>query len=281
MNKFGGKWTKIKIDILVDYAKAYLTIMQEFANRYQWELVYFDGFAGSGEIQSKKGLSEIKSAAIRILELDHQKKFDIYYFVEKDKNNSSSLRNAIKNFDQKKYVVEDDCSKKIHSLTTYVKNHNYKTKVLAYIDPFGMQVSWDSIKNLGIKGVDVFILVPTGIGVTRMLKGDGNISEPWIQKLESFLGMDRKDIINYFYAKEQTISLFEQNESKLVKKEKTAHKVAELYKNQLQTVFKYVSKPFMLKNKNNSVMFHYYMVSQNRNAVRIANDIIKKYNKNG
>jgi hypothetical protein len=28
MNSFGGDWTKIKIEILVEYAKAYLTIMK-------------------------------------------------------------------------------------------------------------------------------------------------------------------------------------------------------------------------------------------------------------
>jgi hypothetical protein len=28
MNYFGGDWTKIKIEILVGYAKAYLTIMK-------------------------------------------------------------------------------------------------------------------------------------------------------------------------------------------------------------------------------------------------------------
>ena len=44
MNKFGGDWTKIKIEILVDYAKAYLTIM----NKQPWaKTLYFDGFAGS------------------------------------------------------------------------------------------------------------------------------------------------------------------------------------------------------------------------------------------
>lgn len=47
MNEFGGNWTKIKIEILVKYAKAYLTIMK---SRTFFKLLYFDGFAGSGEI---------------------------------------------------------------------------------------------------------------------------------------------------------------------------------------------------------------------------------------
>ena len=50
MNQFGGSWTKVKIEILVEYAKAYLSIMNIYAKRYDWKLLYFDGFAGSGEI---------------------------------------------------------------------------------------------------------------------------------------------------------------------------------------------------------------------------------------
>ena len=43
--QFGGNWTEQKMQIIVDYAKAYLTIM----NKQAWvKTIYFDGFAGSG-----------------------------------------------------------------------------------------------------------------------------------------------------------------------------------------------------------------------------------------
>jgi hypothetical protein len=47
MNEFGGNWTKIKIEILIEYAKAYLSIMK---SRKFFKLLYFEGFAGSGEL---------------------------------------------------------------------------------------------------------------------------------------------------------------------------------------------------------------------------------------
>jgi three-Cys-motif partner protein len=47
MNQFGGEWTKQKIEIVVAYAKAYLTIMNKYP---QFKCLYFDGFAGSGDI---------------------------------------------------------------------------------------------------------------------------------------------------------------------------------------------------------------------------------------
>ncbi len=47
MNKFGVNWTEQKIEIVVDYAKTYLTIMNKYP---QFQTLYFDGFAGSGVI---------------------------------------------------------------------------------------------------------------------------------------------------------------------------------------------------------------------------------------
>jgi hypothetical protein len=43
-------------------------------------------------------------------------------------------------------------------------------------------------------------------------------------------------------------------------------------------VFKYVSKPYVLRNKNKSIMFHFVLASNNQVAVKIANDIISKIN---
>ena len=80
MNIFGGSWTEQKIDMIVAYAKAYLTIM----NKYPvFKTMYFDGFAGSGEIskEEKQEVEKIKGAAVRILEITDPKDFDIYYFV--------------------------------------------------------------------------------------------------------------------------------------------------------------------------------------------------------
>lgn len=47
MNQFGGGWTQKKIEIVFDYAKAYLIIMNSYP---QFKCLYFDGFAGSGDI---------------------------------------------------------------------------------------------------------------------------------------------------------------------------------------------------------------------------------------
>lgn len=283
MNKFGGDWTENKIEILVEYAKAYLTIMKVFTAKYDWKLLYFDGFAGSGFIKkgNEENLKMIVGAASRILEIESPGAFDLYYFVEKEPSNISLLKqNTIDIFPNKNiHIVETDCNEKIHSMSTFLtskKGKKYRT--LAYIDPCGMQLNWSSLETLQKLSVDAWILIPTGMGVNRLLKKDGKISDAWLSKLEIFLGMNQQDIRNHFYNEEIIPTLFG-DEVKITKEQQAIEKSADLYSERLKKLFKFVSKPYILKNSANSVMFHFLMVSNNQSAVKVANEIVTKYNK--
>ncbi len=50
-NKFGGSWTELKISILETYAKQFFNF---FNNQPNQKLLYFDRFAGSGDIEMEK-----------------------------------------------------------------------------------------------------------------------------------------------------------------------------------------------------------------------------------
>jgi three-Cys-motif partner protein len=283
MNQFGGDWTENKIEIIVEYAKAYLNIMNIHARRNGWKLLYFDGFAGSGFI--KKGKKEnqklIVGAAKRVLEIEEPRPFDLFYFVEKDVENVNNLReNTELQFPEKNvHIVNTDCNEKIKSMSEFLSSpKGRKYKALAYIDPCGMQLQWSSLEALQKLSVDVWILVPTGMGVNRLLKNDSNISNAWVSKLETFLGMSKGEILKYFYKERINQTLFGE-ETITSKEDKAIEKSAILYKERLAKLFSFVSEPYILKNKTNSIMFHFFMASNNKNAVKIANDIIDKYNK--
>jgi len=278
MKNFGGDWTEKKIEILVEYAKAYLVIMNKHP---YWKLIYFDGFAGSGLIKKKLGekIETIYGAAKRILELEKPRPFDIYYFVEKDNNTYYDLiKNTSKKYPSRNiYSVQEDCNTKLLFMAEFLNSKKGKNhKALAYIDPYGMQLDWNSISNLKEASVDLWVLVPTGLGVNRLLKKDGNIRESWYKKLENFLGLSRIEIDEHFYQERSTMTLF--GEQSFIEKETNAIlKAGSLYGKRLGEIFKYVSKPYLLKNSQNTIMFHFYMASNNKIAVSIANDIIKKY----
>jgi three-Cys-motif partner protein len=277
MNEFGGHWTKIKIEILVDYAKAYLQIMK---NRPHFKLLYFDGFAGSGSIvkNTKVGVDITVGAAKRIVGIDVPRSFDLYYFVEKDEANFNSLKKATQEAfpDKEIHLIKEDCNKKLIDLSNYLRRpENNLVRTLAYVDPCGMQVEWRSIEALKDLNLDMWILVPTGLGVNRLLKKDGEISNAWLTKLEKFLGISKSEITDMFYT--ETPTLFEEF-THIQKEEKAIEKSAELYGKRLNEVFQHVSKPYELKNSTNSVMYHLFLSSKNNTAVKIANDIVNKFN---
>ena len=278
MNVFGGDWTKIKIEILVEYAQAYLRIMSK---RPYYKLLYFDGFAGSGSIIKEKaeGVEETIGAARRIVEISDPIPFDLYYFVEKNPKNFVLLEESTKKRfpDKTIYTVNEDCNDKMVELANFLRRpENKKFRTLAYIDPCGMQVEWRSIECLRGLPVDMWVLVPTGLGVNRLLKKDGEITASWMDRLERFLGKSKEDIKAIFYQESQTLF---PGMLDVRKKEGAIKRSTELYKARLNEVFQYVSEPYELTNSTGSIMYHLFLAANNKTAVKIGNDIVKKYMK--
>jgi three-Cys-motif partner protein len=276
MNKFGGDWTKQKINIVESYAKAYLTVMK---SRPYWSLLYFDGFAGTGEINTENDDFEVtEGVAKRILEINHPRPFDMYYFVELDCDKKGKLEEMIQATyptKQRVYVQAADCNDKLLDLAGFLNSEKGRNfKVLAFIDPCGMELNWNSLEALKGHDIDLWILVPTGVGANRLLKRDGNISEAWITRLTKFLGIRKEEIMEYFYQQHQELTLFGTQDI-IVKERNSIERIHNLYKERLKTIFKFVSDSFVLKNSMNSIMFHFFMATNNKTALKIANDIIK------
>ncbi|MBK6773801.1 MAG: three-Cys-motif partner protein TcmP [Ignavibacteria bacterium] len=271
---FGGFWTEKKIEIFIKYLRAYLQIM----NNTKFKLIYFDGFAGSGYIETKNK-SLIEGVALKVLSINEPTEFDIYYLVELDKIKSIELKEILtENFPDKRsktFVVTEDCNKKLIDLCDFLKkNKNYRA--IVFIDPKGMQLKWESIKIFENLGIDLWVLVPTGMGINRLLSKDGNkISSSFMAKLVDFLGMSEDEIIEYFYKEEKKYTLFGE-ESDLVKEKNAIDKSISLIKNRIGEIFKYVSNPFPMVNKKESLMYHFIFASNNKAGVKIANEIIGK-----
>jgi three-Cys-motif partner protein len=281
MNEFGGKWTEEKIGIVEDYAKAYLTIMRKHPF---FNLIYFDGFAGSGTIQQcgDAGYRSIEGAAARILSIDEPRIFDIYYFVEIYPEYCIRLKTMVESrFTHRTvYVVPEDCNRKLLDLGKFLREEkNRYFRVLAFIDPCGMQVEWSSIEALKGLGVDLWILVPTGVGVNRMLTKTGQISRSWMKKLQTFLGLPFDELEGFFHIESDQETLFGNKER--MKIDNAIHKAGELYSRQLGTVFENVSNPYILRNSKNSPMYHFGLATDNKAGITIANDVIKKRTRHG
>lgn len=291
---WGGSWTEDKLDTFEKYVNAYLTIMNKYRDEYQWRLIYFDGFAGSGSrtesnqdtdsdllremfdgsMLSRDELNVYRGAAERVLNIK-QRGFDFYYFIDKDEESSKQLEVLLKPFkgDKNLKFRTSDANKQVKMLAEAMRNDK-KLFSLVLLDPFGMQVDWETIEELKNTHTDLWILIPTGVIVNRLLDRKGELIH--IDKLISFFGKDEKFLRNYFYSKKQEQTLFGEIEV-IEKVNKPIQKIAELYIRRLGEIFKYVTpEPLVLYNSRNIPIFHFACASNNQSAVKIARDIIYK-----
>lgn len=293
-SEWGGRWTEEKLDAFEKYVNAYLTIMNSYREKYDWKLIYFDGFAGSGsrnendvqpasellldlfndERLDEDELNTYKGAAERVLGIE-QRGFNWYVFVDKNKESSQQLEKRLEKFKSQRNLVfrTSDANEQISLLAKAMKKDNSLT-ALVLLDPFGMQVDWKSIELLKGTRTDLWILIPTGVIVNRLLDRKGELTH--IEKLTSFFGKDEDFLREYFYKKRTVETLF--GETEIVEKvKKPIEKIAELYIEQLKTIFDHVTeKPLVLYNTRNTPIFHFACASDNQTAIKIASQIIKK-----
>lgn len=293
-SSWGGSWTEEKLDAFEKYVNAYLTIMNKYRDQYQWKLIYFDGFAGSGSRNeatpmynnqlmldlieehqlSAEELAPYRGAAERVLNIN-QDGFDYYYFVDKDAESSKKLKEKltpIRNGKQLEFR-HSDANTQVSELAQTMHKTN-KMKSLVLLDPFGMQVDWSSIEKLKNTSTDLWILIPTGVIVNRLL--DRKCKLTHIEKLTSFFGKEEAFLREYFYNTRQDETLFGSIEV-IEKVKEPIQKITKLYIQQMKTIFKYVTeKPLVLYNTRNTPIFHFAFASNNQSAVKIAHEIINK-----
>jgi len=293
VESWGGPWTEKKLLAFENYVKAYLTIMKK--NPF-WETIYFDGFAGSGDKGREKNplyhtlnFTEeeehtYKGAAERVSKLDEPYRFNFYYFIEKDNKAITQLKEKIEKLNKGKKGIQEyragDCNGELLKLaealhkTKSPASKAKKYSALIFLDPFGMQVDWDAIARLADTKSDVWILLPTAVIVNRLLDRKGELKS--IKKLESFFGLKEEEIKLHFYIITGQKDLFDLEIENIKKIAEPIEKIAELYIEKLKTIWKFVTeKPLRLDNRNGGPLFHFVFASNNENARKIANDIIK------
>lgn len=268
LNEFGSSWTEEKAAIVVEYAQAYLTAMKN----QRFELLYFDGFAGSGDVHLKDD-TLMESVALQVMALRKPQPFHRYTLVEKSLKKAESLWEKV----QGRFVagspttmIAGDCNAEILNLSEYLKENPYR-RALAFLDPCGMHVEHKAMESLKGLHADVWILFPSGIGANRNLFRDVSKMKPEnFKSVERILGITEQEIRDHYYEP----TLFEEITDK---RDGGIERTLELYRIKLQQLFKYVSKTKEIRNSAGGIMYHLLMASQEPLAIRIADHIIKKY----
>jgi three-Cys-motif partner protein len=288
MQKFGGEWTEEKLERVRKYLVAYATIM----SRYHYKFAYIDAFAGTGyrtlkAIEPTTGLmfpelAEQETASFldgsARIALQVEPKFDRYIFIEKDERRFSKLERLKVDFPdlQERIILEQaDANTFIQNLCT--KYNWSKHRAVLFLDPFGMQVTWETVKAIAAtEAIDLWYLFPLGMGVNRLLKGDGKIPDHWRRKLDEIFG--DTGWYDVFYKVRKVHGLIEEQE---VVEKAGFDEIARYFIARLKTVFPGVAdNPLPLCNAKNNPLFLLCFASGNAKgattAIKIAQDILKR-----
>lgn len=156
LQTFGGSWTEEKLERVRKYLVAYATIM----NKQQFRFAYIDAFAGTGYRALKRNDSELAKIFPEVFELESQQflegsarialqirpHFTKYIFIERDINRIVELEKLKSDFRELSsdiMLINADANSYLQDLCL---NRRWTTnRAVLFLDPFGMQVTWETI----------------------------------------------------------------------------------------------------------------------------------------
>ncbi len=313
---FGGEWTEVKLKCLGKYLEAYMSIM----TKQPWaKTIYVDAFAGTGRIPvktnselreyeqdhlfSQSNLSEPQAPASTINEneqdelvvnrfldgsarvaLSIQKPFDSYIFIDQKASNAKELQALKTEFPQiasRIQVVQADANR---FMMKWIKELREKDRAVVFLDPFGMQVNWELLVAIAkTRHIDLWLLVPIGMGVNRMMTNKNLPPQEWSERLTRFFGSD--DWQERFYKPVQQNDLF--GDGPTHEKNANYEELSSYFVERLRSIFGHggvAPNPLTQRNSRNSPMFLLCFASTNETGVKIANWLLENrpnYKKGG
>ena len=201
-HRFGGEWTRQKLEVLEKYLAAYTLALKNQTFR----TAYIDAFAGTGYRADAGSDAELEQPMFPDLAADEpqelldgsarialrlERAFSKYIFIERSPARCAQLEKLRGEFPGRASdieIVQGDANDEIRTLCAKDWRRH---RAVMFLDPYGMQVEWSTVEAIAhTQAVDLWLLFPLGIGINRLLPKSGEIPEPWRRRIELFLGTD-------------------------------------------------------------------------------------------
>jgi len=286
---FGGSWTEQKLERVRKYLVAYATIM----NKQRFRFAYIDAFAGTGYRTLERYESSLAKIFPEVFESDSQgfldgsarialqvrPRFTKYIFIERDKERMVELEKLKNEFVE----LRDDIILEKADANTYLQNlcskrDWRKNRAVLFLDPFGMQVTWDTIAAIAkTQAIDLWILFPVS-AVNRLLTRTGAINLGWRRSLDELFGAD--DWYDVFYQTSTFTNIFGSSQTNTIKLA-DFDLIGEYFVKRLKTIFPGVAQdPLPLLNSRNTPLYLLCFAAGNpkgsKTAIKIADDILRR-----
>jgi len=273
-----GRWSEEKLDLLAKYLKAYSVIMNEQKKSWLRAYYYIDAFAGSVRPRAKEDEQRyIDGSPLRALQTEPQ--FDGYWFVDVSPRRVERVQGLRAEFPNCVIDVrQGNCNEVLCNEIVPQIPYSSKRRAFVFLDPYGLQVDWETVRELAnTRTCDIFVNFSV-MGVTRLLPRDQNPEPEVIEQLSKVMGST--NWITEIYRKPPGIQLDlfgNPTESTSSRGTIQAEWLASLYTEQLRSLFPHVSRPVLMRNSTNSAMYALCLASHNQTATKITSEIFNRY----
>ena len=191
---FAGMHTVEKLKVLENYLAAY----QKVLKNTNFETVFFDAFAGTGEIPIDEvgGLFQDVEEADPFIEgsakraLGVKPPFSRYIFVEQNRRKAALLQDLKSDFPHLSARIHIERADANIAVEEFCKKTDWtRSRSVMFLDPFGNQVGWNTIEAIArTRAIDLWYLFPAHLGINRQISASGNFDIHKGASLDRVLG---------------------------------------------------------------------------------------------
>ena len=283
-----GPWVQEKLKCLAKYLDAYTTILSK--QRQFKGFFYIDAFAGPGSLQIRRqqendigqqSLLEVSQFATEDtgranyihgsprVALSLEKPFTHYVFIEIDQQRIQQLESLKTEFtDREIFIRESDCNKYLVEFLEKTEGRWGEWRGVVFLDPFGMQVPWETIERIGkTRAIEVIINFPVGMAIQRLLKNSGNFTDRQRRKLDAYFGTD--EWFNLLYRTED--DLFGGKTKKVAD---ASDVLVKWYRRRLKEAFGYVTMAREVQSTTGRPLYYLIFAGPNKTGAKIAGHVL-------
>lgn len=282
-HEFGGQHTEIKLELVEKYLQAYMAALRK---KFE-HLWYIDAFAGTGNrtvrVEAHDGdlfdapvpaRTETRRGSARIA-LDVTPAFDRLVFMDANAEHCAALQGLKAAYPGRDIdILQGDANRLIQD---QIKWDGWKsTRAVMFLDPYGMQVEWDTLKVVAeTRAIDVWYLFSLSGLYRQAARNINSVDDAKRRALTRMLGTDEWEGELYSPIKSAQ-SLLDELDTVEVRQRNADVAGLEAYvKRRLKTIFPLVLDPFPLPPNARPQRFSLFFAVSNPSTA--ATDLAKRF----
>ena len=283
-----GPWAREKLQALGEYLGFYTTTLKK--QGWVKSRTFVDAFAGAGQARVRRaapsGMDDLLAAVMAEpldtdaeqyirgsprVALDIPNRFDRYVFVERDPGRAADLERLRVEYGETRLidVRQGTAQQEIDAL---LKGDLGKPGHLGvvFLDPFGMQVPWETVRALAATGrVEIIINFALGMAIQRVLARSAEFGPGWHEALNRLFGT--ADWYDQVY--ESRVDLLG---TVTRKRDDAGVRLLEWYRRRLKDAFGHVSPAKLIRNTRGGHLYYLIWAGPNALGLKGAHHVLSK-----